>query len=318
MVAPNATEPDFIRLFEEIGPAELARRLGISESNVFKRRRVLERKHRRPIIGPAEERNRSEPITAIPGRLHTNVEDGVVLVGGDLHAWPGEPSTAFRAFLKFCRDLRPKVVVLNGDLIDGSTVSRHPPIGWDKLPTLAEELEAASELLHQVTLAVPRSTELYWPLGNHDQRLETRIATVAPELAKMKGTHLRDHFDSRFQPCWSVWVNGEVVIKHRPPKGGVHSTYNSTLHAGLTTVCNHLHSLRVTPQTDYVSTRFGVDTGMLADPYGPQFRYLEDASRPWRSGFAVLTFRDGRLMWPELLHVIEPGLCEFRGELLEV
>lgn len=318
MSAPRVSEGDFIRLFEEIGPAETSKRLGVAISNIFKRRRSIEARIGRPLTGPVEARNRSVPISATPGRLHTTVTDGVVLVGGDLHAWPGEPSTAFRAFVKFCRELQPKVVVLNGDMIDGSTVSRHPPIGWDKLPSLVEELEAASELLHQVTLAVPRSTELFWPMGNHDQRLETRIATVAPELARLKGVHLRDHFDPRFQPCWSVWVNGEVVIKHRPPKGGVHSTYNSTLHAGLTTVCNHLHSLRVTPQTDYVSTRFGVDTGMLADPFGPQFRYLEDANRPWRSGFAVLTFRDSRLMWPELVHAYEPGKVEWRGESISV
>lgn len=316
MTRPAIDEADFIRLFEEVGPTEIAKRTGVSQKAVYVRRRNIEAKLGRALTPPDHHAN-SEPISTHPGRLHTTVENGVVLVAGDLHAWPGEPSTAFRALLRFCREMQPKVVVMNGDVIDGATVSRHPPIGWDKLPTLAEELEAASDLLHQLTLSVPKSTELYWPLGNHDARLETRIATVAPELAKMKGTHLRDHFPERFQPCWSVWVN-DVVIKHKPPRGGVHSGHNSTLHAGKTTVSNHLHSLKVTPWTDYGPTRFGVDAGCLADPYGPQFRYLEDNPRSWRSGFAVLTFRDGRLMWPELLHVVEPGLAEFRGEWIHV
>lgn len=318
MSGPKSTEADFIRSFEEVGPAETARRLGIAISNVFKRRRTLERRLGRPITGPVEDRNRSEPITAIPGRLHTNVHDGVVLVGGDLHAWPGEPSTAFRALLKFCREMRPKVVVMNGDLIDGASVSRHPPIGWEKQPSLVEELEAASELLHQITLAVPKSTELYWPLGNHDARLETRIATVAPELAKMKGTHLRDHFDPRWQSCWSVWINDDVVVKHRG-RSGVHATHNNVVNAGKSIVTNHLHSLRVTAFSDYnPRPKFGIDTGCLADTYGPQFKYLEDGFRNWRSGFAVLTFKDGELLWPELVFARAPGEVEWRGEVIEV
>jgi hypothetical protein len=318
MVSAKSSEADFIRLFEEEGPAETARRLEVAISNVFKRRRVLERKYGRPINGPDEGRNRSEPITAIPGRLHTNVEDGVVLVGGDLHAWPGEPSTAFRAFLKFCRKLEPKVVIMNGDVIDGATVSRHPPIGWDKLPSLVEELEAASDLLQQVALAVPQSTELFWPLGNHDARLETRIATVAPELANMKGTHLRDHFSERWQACWSVWINDEVVVKHRA-RSGIHATWNNVINSGKSMVTNHLHSLRVTPFSDYnPRPKFGVDAGCLADTYGPQFRYLEDGTRNWRSGFAVLTFKDGELLWPELVFARGPGEVEWRGEVVNV
>ena len=81
----------------------------------------------------------------------------------------------------------------------------------------------------------------------------------------------------------------------------------------------HLHSLKVTPLSDYNGTRFGVDTGTLADPYGPQFTdYTEDNPTDWRSGFVVLTFRDSRLLWPEVVHVVAEGLAEFRGELLSV
>lgn len=322
MSAPRVSEGDFIRLFEEIGPAETSRRLGVAISNIFKRRRSIEARIGRPLTGPVEARNRSVPISATPGRLHTTVTDGVVLVGGDLHAWPGEPSTAFRAFVKFCRELQPKVVVMNGDVIDGATVSRHPPIGWDKLPSLVEELEAASERLHEIALAVPKSTELFWPLGNHDARLETRIATMTPELAGMKGTHLRDHFSERWQPCWSVWINPDspdaVVVKHRA-RSGVHATHNNVVNAGKNIVTNHLHSLRITPFSDYNSRpKFGVDAGTLADTYGPQFRYLEDGFRNWRSGFAVLTFKNGELLWPELVFARAPGEIEWRGEVISV
>lgn len=70
---------------------------------------------------------------------------------------------------------------------------------------------------------------------------------------------------------------------------------------------------------EFNGTRFGCDCGTLADPYGPQFSdYLETNPTNWRSGFIVLTFHKGRLLWPEIVHVLEKGLVEFRGQVIEV
>ena len=92
-----------------------------------------------------------------------------------------------------------------------------------------------------------------------------------------------------------------------------------TIFAGVTMVTGHLHSLKVTPFNDYTGNRFGVDTGTLAEINGPQFMdYMEDNPANWRSGFAVLTFKDGRLLWPELVHKWDEGLVEFRGQVVDV
>jgi hypothetical protein len=109
-----------------------------------------------------------------------------------------------------------------------------------------------------------------------------------------------------------------VVVKHRY-KGGIHATHNNTVGSGKTIVTGHLHSLKVTPYADYNGNRFGVDTGTLADPSGPQFvDYLEDNPTNWRSGFAILTFFNGQLLWPELVHDFGNGCIEFRGEVIDV
>ena len=85
-------------------------------------------------------------------------------------------------------------------------------------------------------------------------------------------------------------------------------------------VTGHLHSLKVTPWTDYTGDRYGVDTGTMSMLGGSKFNYLEDNPVNWRSGFAVLTFHRGMLMFPELVSVIdeEKGLVFFRGEILQV
>jgi len=140
---------------------------------------------------------------------------------------------------------------------------------------------------------------------------------VAPEYAQMHGVHLKDHFP-RWRPCWSVWINDEVVVKHRY-KGGIHATHNNTVNSGKTTVTGHLHSLKVTPFDDYNGTRWGVDTGTLAEPNGPQFlNYMEDNPRNWRSGFVVLRFVRGRLLWPQLVSVLDQDTIDYCNQAVTV
>lgn len=244
------------------------------------------------------------------------LKDGVVLVSSDHHYWPGIITTAHRAFVHFCREMKPQIVVCNGDIFDGASISRHPPLGNDAqdLPTVLQELEACSARLGEIEKAAFKARKI-WPLGNHDARFSVRLATQAPEFAKVHGFSLKHHFPL-WEPCWSIWIN-DVVIKHRN-RGGIHATRNNTQNSGRTIVTGHLHSLKVTPFTDYDGTRFGVDTGTVADPFGPQFEYLEDNARDWRGGFAVLTFVNGELLWPELCHVLRNNTVEFRGKIITV
>jgi hypothetical protein len=252
----------------------------------------------------------------VKGRKELEVENGTVLVFSDAHYWPGEPSVAHRALIRFCNDLKPSAVVCNGDAIDGSAISRHPPIGWEESPSVKEELEACQERLGEISLAAGEATKI-WLLGNHDARFTTRLAQVAPEFRNVHGTQLRDHFPD-WTNGWSLFINDDVVIKHRF-KGGSHAPFNNTITAGLSTVTGHLHSAKVTPFTDYRGTRYGVDTGCLADTYHDAFQgYLEDNPRDWRAGFCVLTFVDGALLMPELVLVWDETHVQFRGELMEV
>jgi hypothetical protein len=130
--------------------------------------------------------------------------------------------------------------------------------------------------------------------------------------------NLIDHFP-RWKFSMSLMVNGSCMIKHRY-HNGVHAIYNNTLKSGTSIVTGHLHSLKVTPWTDYTGTRYGVDTGSLADVNGQQFSYAEDNPKNHRSGFAVLTFYDGKLLPPELCEVLdeEQGIIYFRGNVFKV
>jgi hypothetical protein len=318
----RCSEGEFIELLEKLGAAAAARKLGLSERAIHSRRRRLEKNNRILIkVPPSSSSGKISPTAMLedhPARRQVKLKDGVILVGSDSHYWPNIISTAHRAFVHFNRELKPNVVIKNGDELDFPRISRHAPIQWENQPSVVMEIEAATDRLHEITEA-NKNAEYYWPLGNHDARYETKLATVAPEYAKVKGVHLKDHFP-RWKPCWSVWINDDVVIKHRWANG-IHAVYNNAVRSGKTMVTGHLHSLKVTPWSDYTGTRFGVDCGTMADPYGPQFEgYMEDNARNWRSGFVVLTFNNSKLLWPELVHVIDEknGLVEFRGKVIKV
>jgi hypothetical protein len=258
----------------------------------------------------------ARPSASVKGRKELEVENGQVIVFSDAHYWPGEPSVGHRALLRFCQDLKPTVIVCNGDAIDGAAISRHPPIGWESCPSVKEELEVCQERLGEIVAVAP-DAEKFWLLGNHDARFEVRLAQVAPEFRDVHGIHLHDHFPDWI--CgWSLHINDSVVVKHRY-KGGAHAPFNNTVTSGRSIVTGHLHSAKVTPYTDFNGTRYGVDTGCLANTYHPAFQgYLEDNSRDWRQSFAVLTFVDGSLLMPELVLVWDETRVQFRGELISV
>jgi hypothetical protein len=311
LAPPKCSDQEFIRLFATFGATETGSKLEMTERNVYKRRANLEAKYGQPINAPTKPQNKE-----YPHRQTIDIRNGCAIVGSDFHIWPGSESVALRAFKKLCDDIRPAAVILNGDVLDFPQISRHPPIGWESAPSAKEEIEAAQDHLHEIATAARRARKV-WTLGNHDARFETRLATVASEYKGLSGIHLSDHFPL-WEKGWSVWINDTVVCKHRW-KGGVHATHNNTVGAGKTMVTGHLHSQKVTPYTDYNGTRYGVDTGCVAETDHKAFvDYTEDAPLNWRSGFAVLTFKDGVLLPPELVTKWDDRHVAFRGQLMRV
>jgi hypothetical protein len=323
MPAAIHTDAEVIEMWRTHKSAtRIAEITGINVNMVHRRRRSIERRHHIKLESDqATSANYAHLQTAHqhPQRYDLSILNGEVIVFSDAHFWPGIRTTAFKGLLHLIRNMQPKAVVNNGDAFDGASISRFPRIGWDSTPTLVQELKACDASLGEIEEAAKvarHNVALPWCLGNHDARFENRLAANAPQYEQVKGFSLKDHFPA-WRPCWAVW-NGDVVIKHRM-NGGIHATHANTLKAGKSVVTGHLHSLKVTPYDDYNGTRYGVDTGTLADPHGPQFtNYLEEGPTNWRSGFAVLTFRDGRLLWPEVCKVWAPGFIEFRGQVMDV
>ena len=325
MSVKSCSDQEFIRLFREHQSTKLvAQVLGISEKNVRRRRKTVERRHN--IILPLSDifGRTAYNVAAISDdrvEVKFNIKDGIVLVAGDQHYHPSGVPVMHKAMVYFAKKLKPFAIVWNGDACDFPSISRHPSIGYESYPTVKQELDVIRERSEEIIKASPNSKRV-WNLGNHCMRFNSRLAAVAPEYSDVKGMHLKHHIPG-WIPAWFVTVNegqpSHTEIRHRE-KGGVHAGYNNTKESGVNIVTGHDHRADVVAYDDRRGRRYSVRHGMTADSCrDPQFvNYLEGRKTNWQSAMAILTYKDGVLLQPELALRFDDNSFQFRGEIIKV
>lgn len=92
-------------------------------------------------------------------------ESKLLLSLSDTHSTFLDPFT-WQAFLAAIRDLKPDIVYLNGDILEGAEISKYPKIpGWT-VP-LQLEFDFAREMLRQIREDAGFDGDLIWGGGNH-------------------------------------------------------------------------------------------------------------------------------------------------------
>lgn len=266
-----------------MGPIETAKKLGLSERSVFARRIRIQDRYAVHLKTPVKE-------LSLPYSIEPLSVEGPVVIFSDAHFWPNIYTDAFWILLQIIREVKPKVIINNGDAFDGARISRHSRIGWDKRPDVKDELLACKTALSMIENheAYEPASQLFWNWGNHDLRMDTYLSSHVGEMEGVKGMSLKDHFPKwTFQ--WGLMINGNCVVKHRY-KGGVHAGHNNALWAGTSMVTGHDHHLQITRFSDYRGTRYGVQGGTLAQVNGPMFDYAEGSPKNWQPGFIVGMF----------------------------
>lgn len=315
------TDDEFIEVWKRhLSATAVALETGITERGVHKRRRRIEERKKiiLPGAGTSLRQNLDVAIAIQDARRDVNrieIENGVIIVGSDAHYSPGVIPTAHKALCNVIAELgkEVKVVVLNGDILDGGSISRHGRIRWKRAPTVKQELDAVIERTEEIRAAITKGTKLMRTYGNHCARFESRLSANVPEFEGVGGFLLKDHL-----PHWMdsdrIDVNEDMVIIH-DWHSGVHSGWNDVLKGGCHTVTGHTHELGCKAHRGFKSTHYGIKTGMLAENDQAEFDYrLGKPGLNWQSGFAVLTWVDGMLLMPEFCAVREDGNAYFRGK----
>jgi hypothetical protein len=307
------TDEQFIVEFKKLGGCSaLARFHGLTVRATQQRRKSIEQRH--GIVLQPSSNNYSKEYTSKTDyvkRHNAKIKKGNVIVFSDAHFLPGEKSLAFHALLDVIKELKPKMIIANGDVFDGGSISRHPPYGWETIPTVKQELDAVQECMGEIEKAA-KGAELRRTIGNHDIRFDRMLSVQNQPYKGVKGFGLKDHLP-KWKESVSIMINNDLMIRHKPIMGGQNSAGNSAMKAGKSYIHGHLHRLHVTNWSDYNGKRWGVDCGTLADLSSDAFFYDEDAPKNWCSGFVVLTFDNHILFPPETVEVLDERVY-FRGK----
>jgi hypothetical protein len=298
-------------------PSKVAKIMGLPQATIYRKRRSLAEKgivlKTTPLTNNSYKHGWVSPSQPYPLEISLSIGTGKILCVSDAHYWPGMISTAHMAAVEYAKQEQPDIIAAMGDMFDGATVSRHPPLGWEKLPRVIDELDACRERISEFERAAPKAQRI-WHLGNHDARFDRCLVSNSNQYEGIEGFSIKDYFKT-WQFTYMSKVNNTLGLRHRPVTGGVHSAYNSAMKYGMSYAHGHLHQLKVTPVDNAYGRIWGVDCGHLADPQGPQFAYREGLTIGACSGFAVLSFYEGRMVDAEICHVNEIGAF-FRGEMV--
>ena len=314
----KVTDRAFVEAWQACGgrAGDVAKVLSINIRAVYARRNSIEAKGAHlPSAGDNNNAGRGDagrPAYDYKPRLSIDGFTGTAVVFSDCHWWPGlSETTAFRALLEVVKEIRPELVIGNGDLLDGARISRFGRSDWQETPTVDAELEEVKARCSDIRTVHRRARHIR-TIGNHDQRFDKTLANRVSDFDGIEGFRLADHL-REWEEIMSVWINGHTVIKHRW-HGGIHAAWNNVVRSGVTMVTGHTHELEVKPFADYRGRRYAAQDGTLADPFGPQFAYAEDNPSRACSGFIVVSFdKAGRVLQPELCEVID-GTAWFRGQ----
>lgn len=221
----------------------------------------------------------------------------------DTHAMFLDPFTWF-CFLQACRDLQPDIILLNGDILEGSEIS-----GYDQIPgwsvDLQSEFNFVREMFRQLREAVGPDTPLIWTAGNHGlDRLARYITQVARPFAKLdsmkfdKLAGLEEHDVMLSQGGTIVSPEGTeddmegfllygfYRVYHGRKLGAVPSL-QELLSAGRSGQSGHVHRASVV----YGTTEAVRGRSWMSTPMGCTHRagraYMKGTSTGWQTGFGV-------------------------------
>lgn len=229
--------------------------------------------------------------------LEYNIKNGKVLIGGDFHV-PFQDDKAVNCFIKTASELQPEVIVINGDLLDFYRLSRFSK-GEGRNPM--EEIIEAKAILENLHLCCPDS-KIFYPIGNHENRLEKYIYDKAPEIVSIVDNfyELLKCKDIEVQGCHKVIFNNEFICKHGSvvsQKAG--QTAIKEMERSYTSgATGHTHRL-IKYITRKAEKKFvWLETGCLCS-MKPEYILEPD----WQQGFAIVEFKKGKLYKADVIEI---------------
>ena len=260
--------------------------------------------------------------------------DGVltILSISDTHSTFLCPFTWF-CFRRAVQQLEPDVIYLNGDILEGAQISRHPKIpGWS-VP-LQLEFDFAREMFRQLREDAP-DTDIVWGAGNHGlDRLAMYLTQVAPALSGLRnlrfdklaglddlgvklaqgGTISSPEGEEDHQP--GTMFPGEYFIYHGHALGQT-PYLNELRDHGYAGQSGHVHRAGMAYATEERGgARSWMSTPMGCVPRAGRSYLFKKRNTGWQTGFGVAFVHPGGRVHQYPV-VTSDGVAMFEGMLIE-
>lgn len=230
----------------------------------------------------------------------------------DTHATFLDPFT-WACFLRAIKDLRPDGVLFNGDILEGSEISRHPKIpGWT-LP-LQLELDFQREMTRQVRESAAHGGDIWVTGGNHGvDRLASYFTQVSPALANLRSLRI-DQLLGLDDYKVKLLLGGTIASPqgtedqksgfllfgnyrvHHGTKLGQHPAHSELRAAGRSGQSGHVHRAQVAYGTSEADAGMSWMCTPCACTGHAAKSYIKGTTDGWQRGFGIAwIFPDGRV-----------------------
>jgi len=254
-----------------------------------------------------------------------------ILSISDTHATFLDPFT-WMCFLRAAKLLEPDIIYFNGDILEGSEISRHPKIpGWTV--SLQLEFDFAREMFRQ-TRAVAPDADIIWGGGNHGvDRLAMYLTQVAPALSGLRNLRFDalagvDEYGIKLAQQGTIASPvGQEDARPGTLFWGCYLVHHGTL-LGPTPYLEELKKARRSGQSGHVhraglaysSDEEGGAKSWMSTPMGCTARagrsYMKGRHTGWQSGFGVVFVHPGGRVHQYPV-VTDGGVCTFEGVTIE-
>lgn len=233
--------------------------------------------------------------------ININVTDCSIAIASDFH-YPFQDESAIAAFLTYVTVRQPDYIVLNGDLLDFYRLSRFSK-GEGRNPK--EEIDMVKGFLKTLRDKCPNSN-IYYPIGNHETRLEKYVYDKAPEIASIMNNfyELLDCEELGVIGCSKVIFNNSFTCKHGMllgKKAGM-SAMKEIENSYMSGATGHTHRLAKFITRKSENKYIWLETGCLCS-LKPEYMLDPD----WQQGFCTVEFMDDKL-YKTTCHEIEDGV----------
>lgn len=211
-----------------------------------------------------------------------------VLLLSDIH-FPYQDNEALTTALNYGKEEKVDAIFLNGDILDFYQLSFHEKD--PRVTSIAEELEMGRNFFKILRASFPKAN-IYYIIGNHEQRMERYLRVKAPELLDVAEFRIDvllrvAEYGIEYIEHGTKCFFGKLLVEHGDKmkgSGGVNPARTLYLKMKRHAICGHFH--RTTEATEKIydgDVHVTYSTGCLCEL---EPRYMEVNNH--NHGFAIV------------------------------